>query len=263
MLKKICGLILLALSAACSGSDEEPEAYEELDELEQEFIALNSANKQFGSQTGSPHRSANKTSTGQVVSIPRFKKIQVVRDDTGTWTEVQRVNMQSVVGALDAKYTDWDFSIVNYTAPADPNAVRVFVTNQTVSGSAGSNIDLYSDIAFGGTVQLTEGQNGGLPKGQYQSHASCDLKIDRDKTMGKGSTTLEDGRMMHHVFGNGIVVCMGVGTNDTANGQYSQRPIDLTQFLGAGTNGEACRASVAINNTTDFSIQTASACAGD
>jgi hypothetical protein len=253
-----------ACALACGGYGAEPESEESLGTAEMPYIALNSPTKQFGTQTGKPNRSCNKTSSGQTCSIPRFKKLQIVRDDTGTWTTSQRVNMQTVTSALAAAHTGWTFSIVSYTAPADPNAVRVFVTNQAVSGTSGSNVDLYRDLVFGGTTQLTEGQGGGLPVGNYQSHASCDLKLDRNKITGKGANSTEDARLFSHAFGNGIVGCMGVGTNDSANDKVSQRPIDLTKFLDAATTGEVCRASYGdLSDTADFSIQTASACGSD
>lgn len=253
-----------ALLLACSGQDLEVD--EEIGQEEQEFIALNSPTKQFGSQTGKPNRSCNKTSSGQVCSIPRFKKLQIVRDDTGTWTTTQRVNMQTVTNAFAGLHGPggWSFSIVNFAAPADPTAVRVFVTNQAVSGASGSNVDLYRDVAFGSTTQLTEGQGGGFPVGSYQSHSTCDLRLDRNKITGKGATDLEDGRLFSHAFGNGLDACMGVGTNTAVNSMVSQRPIDLTKFLDAGTSGEACRANFGdLTDTADFSIQTASACPAD
>lgn len=250
---------LLLAALACGAPVDE----EEYGEAEQEFLALNSSTKQFGSRTGGSNLSCNKTSTSQVCSIPRFKKLQVVRDDTGTWTTGQRVNMQTVSSAKSFLF-GWPINIVNLTAPADSTAVRVFIINGTVSGSSGSTVDLYHDVSFDSVNSLTEGLGGGLPAGSYQTHASCTIKLDRNKITAKGASDLEDSRLFSHAFGNGMAICMGVGTNSSVNSMDTQLPIDLTKFLDAGTAGEACRANFSdLADTSDFSIQTASVCAGD
>ncbi len=236
----------------------------ELGTAQQAVVALNSTTKQWGTQTGADRRSCNKTSAGQVCTLSKFKSIEIARTPS-SWTTEQNDQFSLVVFELNQDYgpSGWTFTFVDAANAPAAGVVRLLVGKDTTGGgNNGTDLSNYRTINFFSPVQMTEGQGGGLPVGQYQHHGSCSTSLFINRINSKGANANEDLRLLDHALGNAAVACMGLGTQSGGSRAYRRTTIDLTSFATAATGGDACRASVSeFNDLADFSIQTASACA--
>jgi hypothetical protein len=259
---------LAAMALAC-GAASEPgdEALEEgaIGTIEQPYIYLDSATKQWGSQTGANRLACNKTSSSQVCSFARHKCIELARNPA-SFTTTENSVLAGLRLELDNEYPNWTFTLVDSAAAPAANCVRLLYQKGAVSGTLSSNIDGYRSVTFVSPVSLTEGQHPGLaaPVGNYQRHGSCIATIDATDVNNKGANAAEDERLMDHAMGSSAIVCMGVGMRDDAAGTLSQRPINVGVFLDGASNAEACRADIGDTaDQNDISRQTASSCSGD
>jgi hypothetical protein len=264
----LLSLILAACGAPLEHEDDSFELSEsvELGQLEEEIIYLDSATKQWGTQTGSDRRSCNKTSTGQVCTLAKFKAIEIARNPSA-WTDTEDDQLSLVVFELNSDYgsAGWTFTFVDSANPPAANVVRLLVSRDTTGGgNNGTDIKNYRTINFHSPVSMTEGQHPGLatPVGNYQHHGSCSTSLFITRINAKGANTNEDLRLLDHTLGNAAVVCMGLGTQSSGSYAFRRSVINLTGFAPAATGGDSCRASVSeFNDLADISRQTASSCA--
>lgn len=271
---KIASVLAFALCFACGASPEDIEleaandaldrGASELGQAAQPVIALNSTTKQWGTQTGADRRSCNKTSTGQVCTLSKFKSIEVARTP-GDWTFEQDDQMSLTVFELNNDYgpAGWTFTYVDAANLPASGVVRLLVgKNTTGGGNNGTDLSNYRTINFFSPVQMTEGQGGGSPVGQYQHHGSCSTSLFINRINAKGATTNEDLRLLDHALGNAAVACMGLGTQSGGSYAFRRTAINLTTFAPGSVGGDVCRATVSeFSDLADFSIQTASSCA--
>jgi hypothetical protein len=257
---------LSCLFAVACGSDPGAEyqvdSEEELGQIEQPYIYLDSATRQWGTQTGPDQLSCNKTSTGQTCTFAQFKKIELARPNA--WTTSQKNTLSLLASALQSRFTGWTFTVADSSAAPAAGFVRLLFASGAVAGSLSSTVNGYRTVNFFSPVSLTEGQQAGLaaPVGNYQRHGSCSATIDFADIEAKGATSSEDLKIQDHIIGNAIMVCMGVGTRNDTPLTLSQRTLNPSSTMSAGSAGEVCRASISeTTDMADISRQTASACA--
>lgn len=251
-----------ALTFACGASVEDGSDIE-LESIDQPYIALNSASKQWGARTGGDHLACDKVTSGQVCSFAKFKTIELARPNS--WDTGAKQRLDGCRSGLASAYgaAGWTFNVVDSASTPGSNVVRVLYQNAAVSGSLTNNIKNYASVSFVSPTALTEGLNGGTPAGQYQTHGSCIANIDFTDIFNKSANSGEDDRLFDHAFCHAAALCMGVGARTDSANTVARQAINLTSFLPAGTSAEVCRSNYGTNNTTDFSVQTLSACSGD
>lgn len=279
MLKKICGILILALSAACSGSegtsssdiqpyaDEEQalreglpplDTFEEIDigTAEQALGAKNSTTYQYGTRTASSGLACNKTSTGQVCYVPSGTGLTgTAASKTITWrltplhgfSATEQTAIQNAVTALDNTLSAWTFSLT--TAAAG----HIQLANASASGSSSSNnIDAFVQTEYANLQNLTEGAG---VVGAYQSSASCLIRLDIADIVARGAVEEakvagnqgEEGKLRTHAILSGLQKCIGLGTRDDAGsaGNYIDRTLVFPGplFRPLQTAGDQCRAN--------------------
>lgn len=274
-MKKFASILALAFTFACgapadyldaAGIDDEGDAGGELGTAEQAYISLNGQAKQWGTKTGASNRSCDKTSTGQVCTFSKFKTIDVARSPA-QWTAEQNDQLSLMVFELNQEYggaNGWQFLFSDSAVNPPASAVRIIIQNNSGGGgNNGNDVLNYNSVQFVSPTQLTEGLNGGAVAGNYQTHGSCIAQVFTSRINTKTTNANQRLRLLDHAAGNTVVRCMGVGTDANAINSYSQSPINLSSFLNGATTGEKCRANFSVNNTTDYSRVTQSACPSD
>ncbi len=275
IVQKLLALAFLACSSPVDEASDMAEALEagaplvedeDLAQLEQPVLALNSTTKQWGSQTGASFASCNKTSSGQVCTLAKFKAIEVAYNPSN-WTSDEIDQMSLVVLDMNTRYggAGWLFTFVDSATSPGANKVRLLVSHSNnTGGTNGNDLSNYRTMAFHSPAAMTEGQQAGMsaPVGQYQNHGSCSTTLYRVRIQNKGANSNEDMRLLDHALGNAVVICMGLGTTSGGAYAYRRTAINLTTFAPADTGGDLCRANIGdMTDLADFSVQPASICA--
>ncbi len=258
---------LLGLLAFSCGAQDDGFEEQDLGTIEQEYRAELSPSFQMGANTSTAHLRCNRSSAGQICSIPQFKIIEVF-SPSGQFTAAQQTLIDGVTTAIDVT-TNFDIHKTTVTTPPF-GKVRLSLLNSAVSGSLSSNIEGYSGVQYTSPTNLTENQfkGFGAPNvvGSYQDHGACVVNIDVADILNKGANATEDDRLFKHAVGHAILVCAGLGSRSDAgaNSVYSRRSIQLAANLSATTLGERCVLdSYTLNNNTDFSLPNAIGCSSD
>lgn len=258
-------MCLFGLTIACGGvveddslpfRDDEILEAEELGQSEQAFNAPVTVNSQFGTQTGSARNRCNRTSSGQVCSVPSFHNVLWCNDPN--FGEVARSRVTVLMNALDTLLTTRTFSQPE-TLPfglCDFQAANIVFTRSAVgsSGTASNDIANYSRPDFQGVVGLTENGQPGEPAvvGSYQSHSRCDIRIDEADIFAKGTNATQDQRYLDHAVVNGVIACLGKGrtTGVSAFNRAMQHDMSSTHANDTLTAGELCQLNSynAVNN---------------
>lgn len=253
-MKYIISAIGLLSLTACSGADWDEEV--ELAETSQAFSARVTNNFQFGTQTGSAHLQCNRSSSGQVCSIPKFKTLEVAR--AASFSDPEKVIIGLIRNEFDNALSSWSIVEADTSVPQAPNTVRLTLSQAACSGTLSNNIEGYSCITLSNITSLTEGEVDLEPVGNYQTHTSCNGLIDSVDIANKGANDEQDNKLTRHAVAHAILTCMGLGsrTDSGANTFYSRRTLQLSSFLSTLTAGEDCRAeSFSTTNNGDFSNQ--------
>jgi hypothetical protein len=279
MLKKICGLILLAaLSAACAGSDNaapdiQPYADEEqalhdglppldtfeqgdIGKVEQALGAKTSTTYQYGTRTATSGSACNKTSTGQECYVPQGTGITgTVAAKVITWrltplhgfNATEQTAIQNAITAEDNTLSAWSLSLT--TAAAG----HIQLANAAVGGGSGSStINAFVETSYVNLQSLNE-QSGVV--GTYRSASNCLVKLDIADINTRGAAEEakvagdqgETGKLRTHAILVGVQRCLGLGSRDDASsaGNY----IDITLmfpgplFRPLQSTGDQCRAN--------------------
>lgn len=290
MLKKICGILILCLSAACAGSDNvasdiQPYADEEqalrdglppldttdIGKAEQALGAKNSATYQYGTRTASSGLACNKTSTGQICYVPQGTGMTgSVSSKTITWRLTplhgfnadEQTGITNAVTALDNTLSAWTFSLTTGASG------HIQLANASASGSSSSNnIDAFVQPEYANLQNLTEGAG---VVGSYQSSASCVVRVDiadinaraaleEAKVAGNQN---EVGKLRTHAILSGLMKCIGLGARDDAGsvGHYIDRTLVFPGplFRPVQTAGDQCRANSydPFNNVANYNLIT-------
>jgi hypothetical protein len=249
MVKK---LFLALLLVACAGGDEWAET-EELGELEEPFRGKNTPSFQYGTQTGGDKAKCNKTSTGQVCSIPAQRNwtycIQSSPGGSG-FSGAVRTRIESDLTALDTSLGTLGWDIVNdgdilfgsccdtCTLSGQPPKIVILNANVGASGSASNDVKDYAAVSFGGTQALTEGSG---VVGQYQSHSKCTISINETDILAKGTNATQDNNGVDHALLHGMMACLGIGARTTSSGLASRRLFQPSTTATNVSTGESCQ----------------------
>lgn len=260
-MKKLLTLLSLSLSlfTACSGEIDDQGNLVEIDQVEQAYVAKRTANYQFGTQTAAAHRQCNRTSTGQVCSVPKTKNFTYCVNPGFTNAEIGFIHNE--VQMLDNLLTGWTFTIETdiFTGLCMPsNTLQISPGSCGESGSSTGAIENYACNTLSGLTNLTEGVSGLSVKGSYQAHGLARAKIDITDINAKFSNATQRENAKRHATKFILLSSIGLGSrNDGASNTFGSRP-DIANFvLGIMTAGEKCRVdSFELNNTTDYSTRT-------
>jgi hypothetical protein len=257
---------LLGLASAwlsgCGDYDGQPG--DEIGTVEQPYQSKVQTNFQWGATTASARLACNKTSSGQVCTIPsaRGGSFYVLDLSSSNRTIVRNVfsSINSAVGS-----TPW----LEEIDVADRLLSTVVFASGAVSGSLSSNIDGYSSLSLFHEFDLTEGVVAGDPVGSYKAHdnvngggpfpdtitidfADCDAKFPGDAT-----AQLQCKR---HAIGHAVLAHMGLGSRtDSAGGvgsTWQRRTLAAAgTVLSALNSGGVCLYNSAnYTNNGDYSI---------
>lgn len=255
MPKRIFALLLCCLVAAC-GAPIDDDDDEEIGTSHQTYNAPVSPNYQLGTQTGSARQRCNRTASGQVCSIPHSRTLKYCVDfPLGAAIE------SDIVGdtAARAGAIGWTFTKVADCGDAN---IQFSLSSVGASGTASNDVKDYVTVLFSNTTSLSENELPGEAEvvGQYQKHTSCNVRIDKDDILAKGTSNSQDQNGWRHAAMNGLGKCIGIGGR-TINAQISSRNLfDLNTIAVALSPGEDCVLSgySPINNGNFFNAGTCS-----
>jgi hypothetical protein len=287
---KIFSLLALALTVACGGVDngelfDEADAGDELGSVEQAISAKPTPSFQFGSLTATNRRKPNRTSSGQVVTVPTTVNLKVctnprsgaqlstasklraeamrseLHDGHPTWS----FNFpQSQVGVIDGA-CEFDDGVPGDSGGFDAN-ILVNKGSVGASGTSSNNIEDYASVQFirgNGSDNLSEGAG---VAGNYKSHQFCAITIDETDLLAKGTNAAQDQNLIDHAIINSYLVCAGTGRHPTATSTsqlYSRRFMNASIDVGTMSDGEFCMSqSYALSNLGAFTL-TSPACTND
>lgn len=204
---------------------------------EQPYTAKVTGSYQFGTQTGSNKMQCDRTTSNQVCSIPRRKKIQLAwaHPDLQDTAEAAALNLDS---NLDS---GWQITSSPSSGPLASDQVRVLLQKDSCLGNKTNNIEGYSCVGYGSVFSLSEGSG---VVGQYQEHGGCIAGIDLDDIAAKYSSSGDRFRLEYHAVGHAALACIGLGSRDGAGNTFSKRSILPSTATKSGLSaGEKCRAN--------------------
>jgi hypothetical protein len=257
-MKNTIKFLSIALLAACSGEIDDQGNLVEIGQTEQAYTATRTANYQLGTQTAAAHRQCNRSSTGQVCSVPKTKNFTYCINSGFTNPEIALISNE--VNILDTLLTGWTFTYESDLLTGQclvSNTLQFTPGSCGTSGTATGNIENYACNTLSGITNLTEGVVALDPVGSYQAHSQARGKIDVTDINAKFATTTQRENAKRHATKFILLSSIGLGSrNDGASNTFGSRP-DLANFLlGTLTAGEKCRVdSFTINNTTDYSTR--------
>lgn len=272
-MKKSFGLLFGLLAFGCSAVDEEYEfeAEAEFGEVSQAYNAPVTVNSQFGTQTGSARNRCDRTSSGQVCSVPHYNNVVICYDDTpGALSASTKSRINVLITALDGLLTTRTVGGAPLDIFGQPDCTQantwIVKANVGSSGTASNDIGDYSRPDFNFTSGLTE---NGLPGeaavvGQYQKHQQCVIRVDETDILAKGTNATQDQRMLDHAFVNAFAGCIGKGrvSGVSAFNRATSRDVSLTHNNDTFTNGELCQMN-AWNSVNNGNFANAGNCGND
>jgi hypothetical protein len=258
-MKKLFSLLLISLLSACSGEIDDEGNLVDIDQTQQAYTATRTANYQLGTQTSAAHRQCNRSSSGQVCSIPKTKNFTYCINSG--FTNAENSLIANEVNMLDNLLTGWTFKLEN-----DPLTGACLLSNTLQfspgscgsSGTSSSKIENYACNTLSGISNLTEGATGLGVVGSYQAHSFARGKIDITDINAKFSNATQRENAKRHAVKFILLSSIGLGSrNDGGSNTFGSRP-DIANFvLGILTAGEKCRVdSFSTSNTTDYSTRT-------
>lgn len=264
-------VLALISSVACSGPVDEAfdmaealedgavlDEYGELAQLEQAYNAPVTVNSQFGTQTGSDRGRCNRTSSGQVCSVPSFHNISYCAQNAGFTPALgTESRIHVLMNAMDSLLTTRTVSQpLDLFGICDATAANVLFSKAAVgtSGTASNDIKNYSTNSFDSPVALTEVGLPGEPAvvGQYQKHVRCIIGVDETDIFAKGTNATQDQRYLDHAVVNALSACLGKGrvSGVSAFNRATSRDMSSTHANDTFTAGELCQLNAynAVNN---------------
>lgn len=264
-------MFLLGLAIACGGVVEDDslpfrddevleDDGEELGSLEQAYNAPVTVNSQFGTRTATNRDRCDRTSSGQVCSVPSFNDVIICYENQGGsgFSAGAQSRINTLIGALDSLLTTRSVAgaPLDIFGQPDCTVANTWIRRGSVgsSGTASNDIQNYSTVAFNFATALTENGLPGEPAvvGQYQKHAQCSITVDETDIFAKGTNATQDQRYLDHAFVNAFAACLGKGrTTGLSNfNRVTQHDMSSTHANDAFSNGELCQLNSwnAVNN---------------
>lgn len=259
---------LLAI-IACSDAVPEDVA---LGEVAQAYNAPVTLNSQFGTRTATNRNRCDRSSSGQVCTIPDFHDVlYCVSNVSPQFAGSTRSRIHTLMSAMDSLLTTRSIfqPLDVFGQCIETDADVVFVKSAVGSSGTGSNdIQNYSRADFTNTTGLTENGLPGEPAvvGQYQTHGRCNIRIDENDILAKGSNATQDQRYLDHAVLNAFVTCLGKGRipgDSLINfNRAMQHPMSSTHANDAFTSGELCQLN-SYNNSNNGNFANAGNCGND
>jgi hypothetical protein len=250
-----------ALLLACSGEDFGTE--EEFGQAEQAYNAPVSPNYQFGTQTGSSRQRCNRTSTSQVCSIPHSRTLNYCVDFPLNDYITDYIHAE--MAALPAQI-GWSFSQNIVDGECEVASANLQFTLSATGGSLTNNVKDYVNVLFKNTTSLTENELPGEATviGNVQKHTQCEIRIDQDDILAKGTSTTQDQNGSRHAVKNGLLKCLGIGAYGTGagGGRATRNLFDPSIGTVFMTGGEVCMLQ-AYNPANNGNFANAGTCSSD
>ncbi len=293
MIRNILALLSFGFVFACGSVDNGDlfEEYEgdagELGTVEQAITGKVTPSFQFGTQTGSDRRKANRTTSGQVVTVPNTVTFKVcagnvfASNNLGTFAAGRAHAMRQELDGLSSfafNYPVAENNVIDGTCffcfengtcdPALGLSANIVIVKGAVgtSGTASNDIKNYASVDFfrgNGTANLAE-QSGVV--GQYSSHQMCRITIDEVDLLAKGTSQAQDQNLIDHAVANSLFVCSGIGRHPTATGTsqlYSRAIMNAAIDVATVSSGETCQVNGYTLTTPAQYANNATACAND
>lgn len=252
--------VVLTLSLACGAATEQ-----DLD-FGQEGFAYNAPvtpGYQFGTQTGTSRQRCNRTSTGQVCSIPDSRTLSYcvdfpLNDYITDYIHAEMATVASQIG--------WSFPQNIVGGSCDIANAKLQFTLSATGGSLTSDVKDYVNVLFKGVTQLTENELPGEATviGNIQKHSQCEIRIDQDDILAKGTSNVQDQNGSRHAVKNGLLKCLGIGSYGTGagGGRATRNLFDPGVGTVFMTGGEAC-VLAAYNPVNNGNFANAGTCSSD
>jgi hypothetical protein len=266
MYQKFLWLFACAL-IACGGESYEDE---ELGTVEEAYNAPVTVNSQFGTQTGTSRDRCNRTSSGQVCSVPSYNDVIICYENANSFAAASVSRIGQLITALDGLLTTRTVGGAPIDIFGQPDCTQANTWIRKVgvgSSGAGSNdIANYSRPVFNFTTGLTENGLPGEPAvvGQYQKHAQCVIEVDENDILTKGTDANQERRYLDHAFVNAFAGCIGKGrvSGVSAFNRATQHDMSSTHNNDTFTTGELCQMN-SWNNVNNGNFANAGNCGND
>lgn len=256
--------VIGSLLAACSGQDvgidqegvlsvEIDAGVEALGVIEQALTSRQGSKRQFGAQqtVGNPFCQVDVTEQTCIVPSKNQLEFAVI---SSQWTDTEKAQFVVAVDTLSTNLFNWKFRVVENGSARDSSYLRVEVkTGNTADQNNRFDVEDFHTVTMS-TLDVTEGQNGRMPSGDYRRHVGGTCTIDRTRLRLKVLDEMDYSNpvsayhwWIRHVFGNCATAFIGLGSN--VNGvtrSYSQMlppPVTDWRFPFATTNQERCLAN--------------------
>lgn len=258
------------LMFGCSAADEDDEI--EFGEASQAYNAPVTPLHQFGTRTSTNRNRCDRSTSGQVCSVPSYNDVVLCFDDTpGALTSTTKSRINVLMAALDGLLTTRTVGgppIDIFGQPQCSGFANTWVTKTSVgsSGTASNFIDDYSRPDFNFTSGLTENALPGEPAvvGQYQKHQGCTIRLDETDIYAKGTSAAQDQSYLDHAFTNAFAGCLGIGRTDPGAGfnRLTQHTMSSTHNNDTFATGELCSLN-AWNFSNNGNFANAGLCGND
>lgn len=246
-----------ALAFACGDVPEDGLGFEDVEEeefgqIEQGFTGKVTPSFQHGTQTGGGRNQCDRTSAGQVCSVPAKKNwtyciaMNLPGSVPNGRTAATRSRISAMFASIDSAYSGWGFTEVldflNGCPTSGSNPADIVVHKNPVgsSGTGSSDVKDYATISFGTTASLTEGTG---VVGSYQSHGFCSITLDDVDILAKGSNATQDNNGIDHAAAHELLACMGIGARAVSGNRASRQQFDPSTVATARNSGEDCMIS--------------------
>lgn len=255
-MKNLLSLLLISLLSACSGEIDDEGNLVDIDQIQQAYAANTTNNFQFGTRTAASHRQCDRTSTGQVCSVPSTKSITYCIDSGFTQADYNLVSNE--IRLLDDALSGWTFTFENdlFTGACLLSTFLVIKPGSCgTSGTSPTGIENYGCATLSSTTNLTEGVNGNDPVGSYQKHSLSRGTVDITDINAKYSNASQREFAKRHAIKFILLSTVGLGSRtDGAANTFGSRSQIANFSLGLLTAGEKCRlGTFNSSNNGDFS----------
>ena len=183
-MNKLINFAVLGLVLACGATPEEVEEFElELAQSEQGLSAKTSPTFQYGTSTSTSKAACNKTSTGQVCSVPTSRQVNFCLFDN--LSAAHKTRIRNIAITLNNLSNNFNFTEMDLVHPSciptvlgEPTPNLVFSNQACSGGTASDNIEAYSCGNF--TAENANLSEASGVVGNYQSHNRFGALLDID-----------------------------------------------------------------------------------
>ena len=235
---------------------------EDIGTSKQPYSGKTTANYQYGTSTAATHMQCNRSSSGQVCTVPmappgmNSPKAMFYHVQSAGMTAAQVNEMTNAVEAVDAALSGWTFTPTN-----DPLLAHVILNRVTCAGSGGSDITSFACTNL--TANANNLSEGVGVVGSYTNHTFGVVHVDWSDINATWGTTIDRLLVGQHATVYGLLSWMGLGGRSDAGATSFMSSRTANPAVGKGymSTGEVCRAQSYVP-TADGAFTISGNCAG-